>query len=677
MRFFKGISGSLLVALLSFAACSDDSTAPIPPVDEGPTYETVTVTIGSGDYLNNRFFFLDLPGRDDPGLSAGWRIDPASIQIYEERSDGTFQDGDIAFAAVYEDTTGVFWENDESMEFDSPYRWGAHWRRLDCQELLDAGGDLVAIDLGRQFEGDSTLGVVYRIVDQAGFVVARVGDIPGLDEDSRQEIDGELYYRMKLLKAPEIDQHAYSFDYVLRNIYSLGTANIDVSWFTLQIERNELGVAHPELDGAGLPYIRIFGLDKTDGHGGAPDGVADIMDPYLFNMEKGLLFFPLDFPHPFAADEAKYRYYAESDSFVWDDTFLEQHLAPQLYDPEIVATDYPDYSHFTIRTTYRRQVTEKWEQIPLTRISWSRASLPYPDAANPTGYSPESRVEAIRWFAPEERVLRYYLDPTLSGSVRDQTVPALELFLWPEDGSWEAGDWGGIMHGTTDIGVDISGSDTFEFWINDGVVDDALRAGTLHIDFGRISEDGFWPTRINGELEVGTWQREDGILGDIGADGVFTQEEDIGLDGDEFGPERYDAAYDCAGRIDYPGPPVPYPGINGTARNAREDTEDINGNTIIDFRNTYFTVAVDLSDSAAVDVLRDYEEVGEFVAAGLAWRKYTISLGSASIRSVDDEEPDLSRITHFRIWYEDAASVRQAIRLQFAGLRFVDTEGSR
>ena len=148
----------------------------------------------------------------------------------------------------------------------------------------------------------------------------------------------------------------------------------------------------------------------------------------------------------------------------------------------------------------------------------------------------------------------------------------------------------------------------------------------------------------------------------------------MGLTGDEWGPQRYDAAYDYNGDIDYPGPGLPYPGINGTARNLREDSEDLNGNTMFDLENSYFSIQVSLRDSAQIDVLRDYpgDQIAELIDGDLAWRKYRLPISGAVIVSDGNQEPDLGHISHIRIWVEGGSPSGNEVRLQFAEIRFVE-----
>lgn len=287
--------------------------------------------------------------------------------------------------------------------------------------------------------------------------------------------------------------------------------------------------------------------------------------------------------------------------------------------------------------------TEDPGLISLDRSSWLWASAPS------TTFSPEDRVEHVRWFAPRERTLRWYLNPNLDGDTRDDTVPTMDLYLRSDNDAWEPENWGGVTRGLRSHdrpGLDLSGMVKLDIWVNDGHPDPADRSGRLHIDFGYISEDGFWPEDGDGEIQIGTWQMEDGIL-DGNPDGVFfAPDEDIGLDGFENGPQRFDSSYEINGDN-------PFPRINGTARNAREDSEDLDGNDRLDIAEGYFTVVIDLKETPAdVDVVQDFEDVQELIDNGISWRKYSFDLDLSDV--VEREVlPDLSDLHQIRIWFED------------------------
>lgn len=314
-------------------------------------------------------------------------------------------------------------------------------------------------------------------------------------------------------------------------------------------------------------------------------------------------------------------------------------------------------------------VDDPWA-MSLARTDWFWASAPFlgteymADNADLRSFDPEDRIEAIRWFIPRERTLRRYLNPELTGQDRDDTQVSMELFFRADDGSWDTEDWGGIMRGIDRNGMDLSSAQFVEIWLNDGRPDINQRRGKLHIDFGYINEDGFWPVENDGQLLVGEWEREDGILPGTTPDGVWVSDEDIGLDGNENGAQRFGVEFELDGDS-------PYPRINGTARNLREDDEDINGDASFNTANGYFTTTIDLRNTGAlVDVVYDYDDVQELVNGNIAWRKYRIPMVSVDEVSLGTV-PDLGHLTHVRIWYEDSEPGGSATRmLQISEFKF-------
>ena len=831
--------------------------------------------IYSSDYLNNRFFKLDLfdpslpPDRQSEpfGRRQGERIDISSLKIFKLKGPGQPSGDDIENVAAYIDSSGYHSWYDNSltvppagaqgsgMDFSKPHIYGQWWREIsNFDPLLDADGNLVAVDMRTRMLDDDVLAVTYDIIDETGAVVGSVGDRPGIDQPDQALAGVEgVFYRLKLLKAPINDNHPHLFAYVLRNIYSLGGSNIDPATFELRIERNTTGEAQPQQDEHGLDYIRIFGLDRENAQGLAgSDGVVDSNNPYIFDLQKGLLKFPLDFPTPFAADSSQYAAYADTSAFTWGPgSFLTENQAPQLYDPSVFPSDYNKYQYFRIvarhasasnnislgvsnieegsetvtvdgRTLTRgtdyeidytfgeitllgdaanltpdSQVAVNYQYAPfigggktsltgfnlgydmgrdsklsttwlyqsesivgdkaklgeepshslvgnvnlnntfkpyflthvanflsrhdseressiqfsgelavslpnpntkgrvfledfegvdssnfvsLTRTGWSWASAPFLGMAyvdstmDMRSFDPVDRVGTVRWFLPRERVLRRYLNPDLINQERDDTQQAMDLFLRADDDKWDPEDWGGIMRGISRTGIDLSKSQFVEIWVNDGHPDRELRTGRLHIDFGYINEDGFWPLGADGQPVTGTFEQEDGI-GDNFRDGIWTYDEDIGLDGNENGPQRYSAEYEIDGDS-------PFPRINGTARNNREDSEDLNRNGRLDRDNGYFTTTIDLKNTPAlIDVDYDFDDVQEMRDKGIAWRKYRIPIGVVDSVSVGTAA-NIKAITHVRIWYEnDAVDAPQEMHLQLSDFKFLgsrwDREGVR
>ncbi len=315
--------------------------------------------------------------------------------------------------------------------------------------------------------------------------------------------------------------------------------------------------------------------------------------------------------------------------------------------------------------------------VTLGRLGWYPASLPVQPvigAAGDLGQLPrhEARVGDIRWYAPETRVLRRWLNPELVGQERDETQPALTLYM-RQEGGWQTENWGGIMRGLSRTGLDLSKSQFIEFWVNDWQQDPTRRRGRLHVDFGLLSEDFVWEN-ADGEIEFGTWQRED-----INQDGIFNASvEDVGLDavvrgqtvarpGRAFSVERNVAGY-----------PGIYPFINNTAGNNYEDSEDLDGNTRFDLQNGYFTITIDLRETQPlVDVAVDHPDAS---LEGTAWRKYRIRM--SDVLPINESAiADIAAVRHMRIWYEEpemglpqgddpAARTLQFSEMSFLGSRW-------
>ena len=675
-----------LAAVLGGCSSDDDPTAVEQPAY---VYQEQTYEVESWDYLNNRFFFLDLPPygpaapvSDIPGRAEGLQIDPASIQVYSYVHPVPIQKDYVTNLAAVIDTTGTWGYHDDHAAWfaaiaEDDWVLQDTWAPADFDLVLDADGCVVAIDMTEELYASDILAVVYDVVDANDEFQYRVGNRPDAPTDVL-EIGGMNFCAMKLLKAQYHTPHI--FHYVLRNIYDLGESNIDVANFSFSIE-NATSDDQPELDFAtagGLPFIRIFGLDQMTTTGAMEhDGIPDYHNPYLFDLRRGLLKFPLDCPMPFNATESQYTAYADDAAFVFNDSYVAQYLTPQIYDPVVSPDHYPDFAPFRLKMTIGRWVPtaagSALGDVSLDRLDWTWASAPI-------DREPEDRVETVRWFQPRDLVLRRYFNPTLDGATGDATIDVLELFLREDSGSWSTDNWGGVMTSLparADVSLppaNLTDSHYFEIWVNDGRPNLDQRHGKLHIDFGTISEDFFWPENNVFELVTGTFQQEDGIVPGTEPDGVWTAlTEDIGLAGIEADPYLFNADYE------YRSDP-PYAGINGTARNNREDSEDVDGNGTFTRDNGYFTLTIDLAeDDPVIDVVYDFADeapdaVTGLVTDGIAWRLYQFRLNEALPVS-DYTTPDLSEVTHMRIWYEDdAPGVIYKTTLQIARMRFTAAE---
>lgn len=308
--------------------------------------------------------------------------------------------------------------------------------------------------------------------------------------------------------------------------------------------------------------------------------------------------------------------------------------------------------------------------ISLLRAQWYEGSPPVnPDVPGTTLPSWPKNME-FYWYNPantdEQKHLltsKKDLNPELDD--REDSIIA-SLFIKSIEP--EVNQWAGVMTGFAD-GIDLSMSQYIEIWINDYTISQPDRRGTLHIDFGKIDEDFHQPDSNRFDVEnFYNW----------------TIEDDIGFRGDDpsrtfngdFGPDKWDEERGV------------YRWINSRIGNSRADSEDLNHNAHFDTLNEYYSLSLDLADSAIIDVQRDFQGVSSYwedsedgwINRKKSWRMYRMDLSRAKLMGC--LTPDLEMISHMRIWVEgidEVSAATEAARLpdhmvELTGIKFI---GSR
>jgi cell surface protein SprA len=243
--------------------------------------------------------------------------------------------------------------------------------------------------------------------------------------------------------------------------------------------------------------------------------------------------------------------------------------------------------------------------------------------------------------------------------------------------------WAGLMYrhpsseGFSQSPLDLSQYEYLDIWINDFHQEPEERFGRLHIDLGMMSED-YWDPESN---ELDSEDRSNL--------GVFDElEEDTGLDGiydpgEMFTDNPYADPSDPAGdnwevELQSETYPNSYFKINGTEGNRRLDTEDWNGNHLLDQYNSYYSISVGLDEPALVDMVEVYEnETGTIPEHSKAWRLYRVYLSEAEICMDEFEIPlDWNQIQGVRVWLEgmNHSGGSPLNKLEIADIRFGDVQ---
>lgn len=250
-------------------------------------------TLNDADFIKNTYFFLDRP--PDDSTNYFYRPTEDAIEIFESvdpfeiANDPTI----IAFyGRAWVDSLGHGSDIRNALAVltsggTPPSSQNRQFRILQQDEdyrfVRDVRDDsIVGIELARPISETRVLAVRY---------VNEVADTVGNYGNFADTLALEL---IKPYGARPHDEFGYTWPYMMRNIYSLQLSNIDASTLTVEIRdlRPRLDQTFPE-GSPTVPWIRVFGLDRTDAVGdGLPDGRIDT-NRNLIDLTSGTLTFPL------------------------------------------------------------------------------------------------------------------------------------------------------------------------------------------------------------------------------------------------------------------------------------------------------------------------------------------------------------------------------------------------
>ncbi|MCP4728181.1 MAG: cell surface protein SprA, partial [bacterium] len=168
---------------------------------------------------------------------------------------------------------------------------------------------------------------------------------PGVIPDSTSRLE------LKLIRTDNPNENDPSWDLEWKNVYSLGSRNIDKEGFELQIVNSRDNPKNPIDAVSKLSYLEIFGLDRYgEGGGKTPDGKFDVDVPWLLNMVSGHLILPGKRPFAPKSDnevEDSDKVFGQTSRLVGK----TEQIVPQIYDNLFV-----DVSKYTAETKYDIEV---------------------------------------------------------------------------------------------------------------------------------------------------------------------------------------------------------------------------------------------------------------------------------------------------------------------------------
>ena len=128
------------------------------------------------------------------------------------------------------------------------------------------------------------------------------GETYQVGEFTNDGIAGDTTLIVKLLKSTEINTGLPTWDLMMKNIYSIGSYNVQQQGFELNImyqdpevgtPANYLKEGHPDYV-QGIPLLKVFNLDKLNYNlDPQPDGRFDFINGVTINTSNGRVYFPV------------------------------------------------------------------------------------------------------------------------------------------------------------------------------------------------------------------------------------------------------------------------------------------------------------------------------------------------------------------------------------------------
>jgi len=174
---------------------------------------------------------------------------------------------------------------------------------------------------------------------------------------------------LKMLKSTTANVKFPIWDLMMKNVYAVGTANVDPQEFRFDIYYEDPGKGQKRfLDGdivpAGLrarPLLQVFGLDNLNlqGDPGA-DGIFDFVPGLTINLRSGRIMFPV--LEPFGSDlfDKIKTAYGGTVTLADSTKLYNQLIYQQLYDSTtFVAREYQQLNRFMLRGTYKSSTSSE------------------------------------------------------------------------------------------------------------------------------------------------------------------------------------------------------------------------------------------------------------------------------------------------------------------------------
>ncbi len=218
--------------------------------------------------------------------------------------------------------------------------------------------------------------------------------------------------------------------------------------------------------------------------------------------------------------------------------------------------------------------------------------------------------------------------------------------------------WGGLQKFLSAGYQDQSESKFLEIWVKGS-------EGNLHIDLGMISEDYIPNRRLDTEDLFNNGLRNN-LLDpgeDVGVDGMANNDPRAIAAGGDFWDLNENKVRDWGEPYSnddwsYSSGSSNHERINGTEGNENDiggrvpDSEDMNGNGVLDDANAYFSYSFSLSRTSPDTVLVAGKSINTTTGEDFGWRLYRIPLNAEAPRRLKYGDADITNVQYVRLWMD-------------------------
>ena len=239
--------------------------------------------------------------------------------------------------------------------------------RLLAASEYTLNANLGYISLNSKLKPNDVLAVAFEYTING--VPYHVGE---LTSQTNGTVSGTEALFVKLIHSTNFSPKVYTWDLMMKNIYSLGGYNIAPENFRLDVlyqddriggNINYIGAGCDDV--RGVPLIKLFNLDDINTNGDPqPDGVFDWVDGITINIQSGRIIFPVR--EPFGS-------YLRSKFCASDGTLPNRYAYDALYDStKTAAQQQPEKNKFTMKGTYQ---SSTGSDIPLNAVNIPQGSV--------------------------------------------------------------------------------------------------------------------------------------------------------------------------------------------------------------------------------------------------------------------------------------------------------------